>query len=219
MYSSSKDAIYVFKQQKRDAINRVPTDFAMQCTLFLSAARDAGTGMFGQLPGGAGAALRADGRGLRAAGGGGGSATHDVDEAEEHGPVYDAQHDLEEPVGRAETIHYQVDQGRHDDVEERDGDEDQPGELHQLVGAQARQRTAHPDEDEAEQVDLGGEVADGQQVAQQAPTAIIQAGQEGYAGTEKPPRKIKVAMADTMVILPYSPRKNIAQRMPLYSVR
>ena len=38
-------------------------------------------------------------------------------------------------------------------------------------------------------------------------------------GPDQPPRKSAVATAETIVMLPYSPRKNIAQRRPLYSVR
>ncbi len=38
-------------------------------------------------------------------------------------------------------------------------------------------------------------------------------------GKDHPPRKSAVATAETMVMLPYSPRKNMAQRRPLYSVR
>src|SRR5262249_21123316 len=45
----------------------------------------------------------------------------------------------------------------------------------------------------------------------QKPTAV--------PGPDQPPRKSAVATAETMVMLPYSPRKNMAQRRPLYSVR
>ena len=91
--------------------------FRAALALFLPSTHNARTGPFGQLPGGGGATARANGGGLSAARGGGGGATNDVDEAEEHGEVYDAQHDLEEPVGRAEAVHYQVDYGGNDDVE------------------------------------------------------------------------------------------------------
>ena len=40
--------------------------------------------------------------------------------------------------------------GRHEDVEQRDLDQPLPGEAHQLVDAHARQRAAHPHEDERE---------------------------------------------------------------------
>src|SRR6266545_6109500 len=38
-------------------------------------------------------------------------------------------------------------------------------------------------------------------------------------GPLQPPRKRYDAMAETMAMFPYSPKKNIAQRTPLYSVR
>lgn len=68
-----------FKKQKRDASYRVPTIFHDR--LLLPGTRNTRAGSFGQLSGGSGAALRANGGGLRAARGGDGGAAHDVDES------------------------------------------------------------------------------------------------------------------------------------------
>ena len=74
-------------------------------TLLVSTTHNTGSSLFGQLPGGSRAALSADGGGRGAARGGDGGAAYDVDEGGEHGEVHYAQHDLEEPVGRAEAVH------------------------------------------------------------------------------------------------------------------
>lgn len=141
----------------------------MYAELLLRRTRDAGAGAFGELPGGA----ASEGGALASAAGGGscaacrryGGAGDDANEEVEHDPVDDAQYEQEEPVGRAEAVHHQVDYAGQQDVDQRGGNEDEPGELHQLVGAQAWQGAAYPDEDEAHTVDLRDEVGDAEQVA------------------------------------------------------
>ena len=71
----------------------------------------------------------------------------------------DNQEDQVGIVAKTKAVDHQVNQASDQDIDQGYGNEDQPGELHQLVGAQARQRATYPDEDEAEQVDLDDEVA------------------------------------------------------------
>src|SRR5438874_2415319 len=126
----------------------------------------------GKLCGGGSLAQRTNGRGLCSSRCGTGGTLYNPDEGKEHGPVnnaYDYQEDEVGKISQAESADQQVDQAGNQDICQRNRDKNQPGKLHQLVGAQARQRAAYPDEDEAEQVDLGHEVDQAKDVAKQAP--------------------------------------------------
>src|SRR5713101_5487410 len=92
-------------------------------------------------------------------------ATDQPDEANEQKPVQHSQYDQEDQVRQAQVTKDQVHQRGKQDIPQCDRYEYQPGELHKLVGTQARQRGAHPDEDETQEVDLAYEVEDAQDVA------------------------------------------------------
>ncbi len=96
--------------------------------------------------------LRANSRRLRAPRSRGRRTPHNPDESEKHRPVANGRHHQENKTritSQAQAIHHQENQTRQQDVEQGDRDQDQPGKLHQLVGAQTWQRAAHPDEDKA----------------------------------------------------------------------
>src|SRR6266581_1652623 len=91
--------------------------------------------------------LRANSGRLRAPRSRGRRAPHNPDESEKHRPVANGRHHQENKTritSQPQTIHHQENQ--------------------------TCQRAAHPDEDKAEQEDLGNEVSYGQQVTQQSPT-------------------------------------------------
>src|SRR5579875_32248 len=97
--------------------------------------------------------LRANGWGLGTPGCRYRSPANNPDKEEQNNQVNDAQ-DNQERQGvvtqEAQGIHDQVDRACNQDIEQSSRDQDQPGKLHELIGAQARKRGAHPDKDRAE---------------------------------------------------------------------
>src|SRR5436305_11466839 len=66
-----------------------------------------------------------------------------------------------------------------EDVHERDFEEEDPAEQHQLIVAEAGQRPAHPDEDEEERGDFPEEGRDVEKAAEDSAPAFRVAGDVG----------------------------------------
>src|SRR5260221_1747197 len=123
-------------------------------------------------------AASTNGRGLCMACRSNRGATDQPDEANEQKPVQHTQYDQEDQVRQAQVTKDQVHQRGKQDIPQCDRYEYQPGELHKLVGTQARQRAAHPDEYETQEVDVAYEVEDAQDVAEYLPA-------KGHAGSSQ----------------------------------
>ena len=107
-----------------------------------------------------------------------------------------------------------ADRGDHQQPAERNGDEDLPAELHELVVAEPGKRSPEPDEDEQEHEQLGGEPQD-------RPPALVGAcppSRDSGQGARQPPRNSVVANAETVTMLMYSARKKSANFSEEYSV-
>ena len=100
-------------------------------------------------------------------------------------------------------------------VEDRERHQNSPSEVHQLVIAEARQSSTHPNVKKQEAEDLEHEPENWHQCVDKD---ILGGSIRLPKGLVHPPKNSRVATQPTLIIFAYSAMKNIANFIELYSV-